>query len=169
MMTKTLKDYLTEQENKPTEKYISIIYDDETQEKLRKYCENNGFDLTKDFDGNEQSPEDFNFHTTIFYSVTKHVIDNTEKYFQDVKSVSPEKFELLGKDQDTPVIIVSGDDLKSIREHYEKEYDMDDEWDEWKPHISLTYSGKDFPDIENINLPDFSLTFKKLKIDDVKD
>lgn len=169
MMTKTLKDYLTEEENKPKRKYISIVYDEETQENLRNYCENNGFDLTVDHDGDEQSPEDFEFHTTVFCSTTEHVIENTEKYFQEEKSVNPEKFEMLGKENDIPVIKVSGDDLKSLREYYEKEYGMDDEWDEWKPHISLSYSKKNLPDIENINLPDFSLTFKKLKIDDIDD
>lgn len=169
MMNKTLKDYLTEEENKPKRKYISIVYDSETQEKLKKYCEENGFDLKVDHNGDEQSPDDFEFHTTIFYSTTEHVLENTENYFQEEKSVTPKKFEMLGIENNIPVIIVSSDDIKSLREYYEKEYGMDDEWDEWNPHISLIYSKENLPDIETIKLPDFSLKFKKLKIDDIKD
>lgn len=164
---KTLKDYLVEEENKQKEKYIAIEYNDETQDKLRNYCEQNGFDLTKTYSGNEQSPENFVFHTTIFYSITKHNIENTIKYFKESKAVTPVSFEMIGHESNIPVIRVMSDDLKSLRTHYETEYGMKDEWPEWKPHISLSYSRNNIPDTENIDLPDFPLYFNKLIIEDI--
>jgi tRNA A22 N-methylase len=47
-------------------KYISVIYDQSSQKKLRDWCIKNGFDLTKSYDEKDQNEKDFEFHTTIF-------------------------------------------------------------------------------------------------------
>jgi len=49
-----------------TTKYVSVIYNQDTQTKLRNWAKENGFDLNVDFDGKPQKPENFEFHTTIF-------------------------------------------------------------------------------------------------------
>lgn len=163
---KTLTNYLVEAELKS--KYVAIIYDADTQEKLRNYCDKNGFDLSKDYDGNEQNPEDWEFHTTIFYTTSKHDLENREIPVEGSKSVEPISFEMLGHNNDIPVIKVMSDDIKELRNFYENEYGMEDEWPDWKPHISLTYnySGTDISD--TIELPDFSLMFDKIVIKDGK-
>lgn len=162
---KSLKEYLNK--NLKT-KYVAVIYDDETQENLRNYCEKNGFDITVDYDGEPQNPEDFDFHSTIFFTTSKHDIKNGETTFDFPKSVNAIKFEFLGHNGDIPVIKVMSDDLQELLTYYETEYGMEDEWPEWKPHISLSYAGTNLPDIDNIELPDFPLTFQKLVIEDGK-
>lgn len=161
---KTLKNYLVESVEMKR-KYVSITYTPETQEKLRSYCDNNGFDLTVDFYGNEQLSTDFKFHTTIFYTTSKHSIENTTYTLEEPKTVEPVSFELLGAEKDIPVIKVMSDDIIELREFYKSEYGMEDEWPDWKPHISLTYTRTtEFP--ENIQLPDFSLMYDKISIED---
>ena len=46
---------------------------------------------------------------------------------------------------------------------------MQDAWPDYKPHISLSYSRENLPDIEHIPLPDFPLVFDKIKIADGSD
>lgn len=160
---KSLKEYLIETVEYKR-KYVAIVYDQETQDKLRTYCDKNAFDISQDYDGNYQDPEDFKFHTTIFYTTSKHNIENKEVTLEFPKSVEPISFEMLGHNKDVPVIKVMSDDISELRKYYETEYEMKDEWSDWKPHISLSYSSKDFP--ENIELPDFSLIYDKIVIED---
>jgi hypothetical protein len=160
---KSLKEYLIETVEYKR-KYVAIVYDQETQDKLRTYCYANGFDITQDYDGNYQNPEEFNFHTTIFYTTSKHNIENKEVTLEIPKSVEPISFEMLGHNKDIPVIKVMSDDIAELRKYYETEYGMKDEWPDWKPHLSLSYSGMEMPD--NIELPEFSLVYDKIVIDD---
>lgn len=166
---KTLKDYLREDKSLPeTKKYISIIYDDETQQKLRNYCIKNGFDLTTKYNGEKQNPEDFKFHTTIFYSTTNHQIKN-EISKHKPSEVYAKSFDLFGENKDVPVLKVESDALSELRSHFENEYNMEDEWPDFNPHVSLSYNRDNLPNMNGISLPDFTLVFDKLKIEDLDD
>lgn len=162
---KSLKDYLAEEELTSSRKYIAVYYDDETQQKLRDYCVKNGFDLTLD-DGEQQPIENFKFHTTIFYTVSEHKITNEIKTLEQ-KSAIAVGFDLLGENHDIPVLTIESSDILDIRKHFENKYNMKDEWPEYKPHVSLSYAKENLPDLTTILLPDFELTFDKLKIDDI--
>ena len=159
---KSLKEYIS-----TGRKYIAVVYDDESQKKLKEWAEDNGFNLAVNFDDSPQKPEDFEFHTTIFYS-TNEV--NLEDKIIDLPehSVSISGIENLGREHDVPVLIltVSGG-IREIREHY-MEYGLEDEWPFWKAHISLSYD-KQGLDISKMKLPDFKPTFNKLKIRTIKD
>ena len=162
---KTFKEYLREKELPEKSKFVAIIYDDQTQTKLKQFCEKHGFDITKNYEGEEISPSLFEFHTTIFFTTSKHRLENKE---QDItkNSVNPVNFEMLGENHDVPVLKISGEDIYKIREHFKEEYNMEDEWPDWKPHISLSYVRKKYPNIDEIPLPDFDLNFDKIVIRD---
>lgn len=148
-------------------KYVAVIYDDDSQKKLREWATDNGFDLTVKYDGDEQDPEDFDFHTTIFYSMNETNLRNgmtgetpTEVIITGIK--------FLGENEDIPVLSLSfSGGLKDIREYFER-LGLEDEWPTYKPHISLSYAKKQI-DISNIKLPGFRPKFNKIKIRDIKE
>lgn len=154
--------YITESMKK---KYVAVQYDEDTQVMLRNWCKKNGFNLTTKFDGTEQKEEDFDFHTTIFFTTSEHDMKNGVFDIDEPKKVTPVSFELLGEDHDIPVLKIDGDDLRSLRKKYE-DIGMKDQWPSWKPHISLSYDRQNVPDVRKIKMPAFPLTFDKLKIDD---
>jgi hypothetical protein len=164
---KTFKDYLAEAELPSTRKYVAVYYDSQTQTMLEEYCRQNGFDLTKSYSGEDGTPEEFRFHTTVFYTTTEHKIPDSEKPIEG--SVIPVGFELFGEDKNIPVLIVESDRLNEIRAEFEQRYRMKDEWPEYRPHISLSYAKDNIPDIHSVRLPDFELTFDTIKIESLKD
>jgi hypothetical protein len=152
-------------EKAPTKKYVAIQYDEATQRKLRKWAVDNGFDLTAKYDGSKQNPEDFDFHTTVFFTTTEHSIPNHLKTIAPGGSAKVVGFEMLGMNRDIPVLKVSSPMIDRLRKHYADAYGMKDAWPEYKPHVSLSYS-KNLPSTETIELPDFDLTFNTVKVDD---
>ena len=66
-------DYL----NQYKRKFVALSFSDSTVTSLRKYCEENGFDLSNRHDGTKQAPEAFKFHTTIFYTFISIYFVNT--------------------------------------------------------------------------------------------
>ncbi len=162
---KSLKEYINDIQSQAKSKYVAAIYDDETQQKLREYCIKHGFDLTKSYSGKEQKPEDFEFHSTIFYTKSTHIISNGIQQKEKME-VTPTEITYLGENYDIPVLKIKSDSLLWFRKHYEEEYNMEDYWDSYKPHISLSYNREIHPDPDKIPLPDFPLYFDKIKIDD---
>lgn len=158
---KTLKEFMAKR------KYVAVVYDDISQKKLRKWATDNGFDLTTKFDGEKQEPEDFDFHTTIFYSTNEANLRHgilketpTEVIITGIK--------FLGENKDIPVLSLSlSGGLKDIREHFEG-LGLEDEWPTYKPHISLSYAKKQI-DVSNIKIPDFRPKFDKIKIRDIEE
>ena len=164
-MMKSFSEFIIEQ---LTTKYIAVQYDEATQKKLREWAKSNGFDLTVNYDGTSQPEEDFDFHTTIFFTTTKHDLKNETKKLVSPGQAKVVDIMMLGVNNDIPVLKIESSDILDIRKQYEEQYGMKDAWPEYKPHVSLSYS-KDTPDVSSITLPDFTLTFDKLKIDDAED
>lgn len=157
----SLADFLSKKR-----KYIAAIYNDETQENLRKWCKENGFDLTKKYKGEDQPEEDFRFHTTIIYSESIHKMDNGTVEL-DTFQVRPFEFALLGEDKDIPVIKVDGHSLYKIRSYYIDQYEMWDKWPTYLPHISVSYVRNPDYDLK-LKLPKFKLWADKITIEDVE-
>jgi hypothetical protein len=157
-----------EHKSKSQKKYISIQYDEDTQLKLRKWCEKNGFDLTVGYDGEKQNASDFDFHTTIFFSTSMHDITNGSIKIKN-STAKITGIELLGENHDIPVFKIESETINNIRSHYKTVYNMKDAWPSYKPHISLSYNKEQIPDISKIKLPKFTLYFSELKIDEAKD
>jgi len=147
-------------------KYIAVQYSAETQRKMRDWCKVNGFPLIVGFGGETQDESDFDFHTTIFFSTSKHVIANqTMKTVPQI--VRPVGFELLGPENDIPVLKVESEGIAFLRKTYETKFNMKDAWPEYKPHISLSYArSKDYQVAE---LPSFDLIYDEIKIATAKE
>lgn len=159
-------NYLIEQTAK--KKYVAVQYDNETQRKLRAWAKENGFDLTVNYDGGPQEEEDFDFHTTIFYSETKHDMDNTGIALVPAGDAKVVDIMMLGVYNDIPVLKIESSAIQSIRKYFEDEFGMKDKWPEYKPHVSISYS-KNLPDMTKVKLPTFPLKFNRIEINDAKE
>ena len=148
-----------------TSKYVAVQYDEATQKKLRDWAKKNGFDLTVNYDGTPQQEEDFDFHTTIFFTTTKHDVENETKKLVSPGQAKVVDIMMLGVNNDIPVLKIESSDILDIRKQYEEQYGMKDAWPEYKPHVSLSYS-TDIPNTTGIKLPKFELRFDQVKIDD---
>jgi hypothetical protein len=145
-------------------KYVAVVYDEETQAKLRDWCMENGFDLSKSYGGMDQNPDEFEFHTTVFYSENEVAMKN-EILPLTRGEAFPSKFKLLGENNDIPVLLISSADLNDIRDEYERK-GLKDKWPDYLPHISLSYVRKDY-DLSGLKLPEFRMKFGELKIADI--
>lgn len=152
-------------EKAPTKKYVAVQYDEATQCKLKAWAEDNGFDLTTKYDGTKQDAEDFDFHTTIFFTTTEHDIPNHIKTIAPGGSAKVVDITMLGVNNDIPVLKIESPSVLRIRSHYAETYGMKDVWTNYIPHVSLSYS-KDLPDMKKVKLPTFELTFNQIKVDD---
>lgn len=160
-----MKSFRTFVEEKTlSRKYVAVVYDDETQAKLRDWCKENGFDLSKNYNGNDQDSSEFEFHTTVFYSENEVAMKN-EVFPLTYGEAFPIKFKLLGENKDIPVLLVSSSDLNDIRDEFERK-GLKDKWPDFLPHISLSYVRKDY-DLSGIKLPEFRMKFGELKIEDI--
>lgn len=143
-------------------KYVAAIYDEPTQERLREFCLRYGFDITHDYNGEEIPPEQFVFHTTIFFTTSQHKMSNAVLPFRT--PVIPIGFELLGKEHDVPVFRVESENIRNLRNSFADVYGMQDEWPDFKPHLSLSY--KYTGDGNFRILPDFPLMTDRIVIKD---
>ncbi len=158
---KTFKDFTK------THKYISVVYDQESQKKLREWAEDNGFDLSVSYSGESQDPKDFDFHTTIFYSTNKVNLRN-----QNIKKAPVEVtitgIKFLGENEDIPVLTISNSDaIKKLREYYE-DLGLEDKWPSYQPHITLSYA-KQKIDIEDLDLPKFKPKYNRIIVTNLED
>jgi 2'-5' RNA ligase len=156
---KTLKEFMS------NKKYISAEYDVESQQKLRAWCVRNGFDLSVTYSGNPQKVEEFDFHSTIFYSNNDTIIKNGVVRINPIE-VSIDSIALFGDDNDIPVFVISSADILNIRKSY-ADMGVEDDWGgAYTPHISLSYD-REFRDVSNLELPNFKPKFDKIIIKDI--
>ena len=158
---KTLKEFMAKR------KYVSVQYDKESQDKLRDWAKKNGFNLSVKFNGEEQDPKEFDFHTTVFYSTNEVNLKNkTIKLSPTEVTISKIKF--LGDDQDIPVLAIEATSgIKELRKHFE-DLGLEDKWPSYQPHISLSYA-KEQRDVSDVKLPDFKPKYDTLIIEDIED
>lgn len=148
-------------------KYISVQYDKESQNKLRDWAIKNGFNLSVKFNGTEQDPKEFDFHTTVFYSINESNLQN-KKVKVAPTEVTITKIKFLGENQDIPVLAIEPNNgIKELREYFES-LGLEDQWPSYQPHISLSYA-KEQKDVSDIILPDFKPKFDRLTIEDIED
>ena len=159
-MMKTLKEFFKKR------KYVAVIYNEESQKLLREWCNDNGFDLTRTYGGDIQDETDFDFHTTIFYTTNEVYLRNEAYPIQPPEKVSITGIKMLGENKDIPVLSVSSKGIDNLRKYYEG-LGLEDQWDEYIPHISVSYVRKKV-DTSNITLPDFDVYFDKVVVKDAK-
>ena len=145
-------------------KYVAVQYDQKSQELLRKWCKKNGFDLTYKYSGARQKEEDFDFHTTIFYTNNEVYLRNENHPINSPGKVKITGIKMLGFNNDIPVFTIESEDIANLRSYYEG-LGLEDQWDEYIPHISVCYDRKPV-DINNIKIPDFDLYFDEVVVED---
>ena len=155
-----------EEELYKREKYICVVYDNNTQRLLNDWCEANGITHDKSYSGkNRYGP--FKFHTTIFYSSTKHDLQNRD--IPTTGTVTVKGLELMGEENDILTLKVDSPDIQKIRSQYEG-IGMKDTWPEYKPHVSLSYDRiKNPKKLQSLIKPMFDLKFDTIQISDIDD
>lgn len=149
-------------------KYVAVIYDKPTQQNLREWATTNGFDLGYGYSGEPIDPNQYEFHTTVFYTNNPH--EQTDPYpgykLIEKGQSFPTQFHLLGENQDVPVIKVEPTGmLATLRQKYER-MGYKEKWDSYIPHISISYARKPV-DFSKMQLPTFPLMFDYVKAEDV--
>lgn len=143
---------------------VTLRADWETQDKLRQWAQQQGFDLGWSYSGWPQHSSNFDFHVTIVASANKVAIDDGVRMIDPI-TVTPVGYEVMGKG--TPTIRVEADTkMRAIREFFVSTFAIDPTYADWKPHISLSYKWDGQPDIVKITpaLPDFPLRFDLLMV-----
>lgn len=141
-------------------KYIEVSYSPVTQGYLREYCERNGFDLSIRFDGSKQDPEDFDFHSTIWFTTSEHRLKNGS--FDVFVAAKAKNFALFGEQKNILVLEIESEGLNNIRDMYGREHKMTDQFPEYRPHVTVCYDWKG--DIPDVPLPEEELYADRLNI-----
>jgi hypothetical protein len=153
--------------DKAVKKYIEIQYSPTAQGYLREYCIDNDFNLSTRFNGDDQPVQAFDFHSTVWFTTNSVVMSN---YSQDVEinDIEPKGFALFGPDENILVLEIDSAEIRSIRDTLGEQYGLEDEWPEYRPHITLSYAfaGDAIP---TVSMPDGEMiTGDELHVKDQK-
>lgn len=143
-----------------------IYASDKTQSSMRSWCKAQGFNISKSYSGKDIKPEDFDFHITIVASKNPVFVPITQHQIQPIK-LKPYGFEALGVEQKVPTIrFEPSTPLKILREFYIKTYGIQPTFENFKPHMTVSYSWKGRPKLDKVSLPTFPLIFDQLIVKD---
>ncbi len=131
-------------------KYVCVRFDEHTNNNLRAFALENGFD----------TPSDFDFHTTIFYTDNEILMEDQEIDIREENNIIG--MELFGMENDIPVLTL-GNGFSSIREKFEKAGFRESR--DYRPHISLTYNWSGKPDVNKVDVPKFKIIATKLIVE----
>lgn len=155
----------------PKRKYICAKLSQESSQRLDQWLSDQGIERTLNYNGLPLLGP-FDFHITLFHSVNRVVLGNSDQLldasrFSDGIKVTPVDFQMLGYEGDIPVLIVEPSILETIRSTIQQMTGIYDAWDEWKPHISLSYD-KNVAELPS-ELPTFDLVCDRLVISDIEE
>ncbi len=54
--------------------------------------------------------------------------------------------------------------MMSFTEFIKEKKGFEDQWPEYKPHISLSYAKDSLPDIKKVKLPEFEISYETWKV-----
>lgn len=142
--------------------FVCVYFDAQTNKKLMAYAKQHGFDITQSYSGENIRPEDFDFHTTIYYTCSFHDPYNETKNISF--NIDVLNLDKLGEKHDIPVLKVKSAELQKYYKEFGKK-GFRSTWPTFKPHITLSYKDNN---IKNIPLPDFKITAKRLVVKPVE-
>lgn len=160
---------VSEPTNTTSRKVVVLHADAATQERLRDWAQMVGFDLGWNYDGWPIAKEDFLFHVTLLAS--KNDLDIPEGW-RSVGPIAlrPVGFEVLGVDRQIPTLRIEADEtLSAMRQFFIDEYGAEPTFDEFKPHVSLSYRWDGSPDVEKMDPPTGWLVFDALRVAAIDD
>ena len=148
-------------------KFIALEVEEKSQRKLRQWCNDNNLNISKNYAQENIDPKDFYFHITLFYSNNKKYVQNGAFNIEPIK-LTFSGIELLGPEHNIPTMLVHvTDELKNLRTVYEAA-GLKDDWPEWKPHLTISYSWAGKPEIKTIDLPDFDVIVNRIIVKNQK-
>ena len=151
MLEKMLKEIL----KKVDGVYIEAEVDEKSSKKIKEYCDKNNIKTNDDY------------HCTIIYS---------KKEFQNLNNIKIPKGNIKGKvidiirfdnkDEDIYALAfkLKSKDLENLHNFYMKEYDFIYDFDEYIPHITLSYKAKNI-DPNSLEVPNFEISFDKINVE----
>jgi hypothetical protein len=143
----------------------------ETQEALREWAKQYGFDLGWDYSGWPQASSWFDFHVTVVASANDVKIPDEVRAI-DPLTLNPTGYEVLGVDRKVPALTLEPNaTLAAIRDFFIKTYGITPTFADFKPHISLSYKWDGSPDIKTSApaFPSFPLVFDLLMVATIDD
>lgn len=137
----------------------------DTQEKLREWSKQMGFDLAWSYSGWPQSSWDFDFHVTVVASSNEVRIPDGARMI-DPLTIDVAGYAVLGVDRSIPTLkLEANKTLSAIREFFISTYGVKPTFEDFKPHVSLSYKWDGEPPVEEFSpLPPFPLVFDVLMV-----
>jgi 2'-5' RNA ligase len=129
--------------------------------------------LTKSYSGGEISPEEFDFHTTMFYSVEPPTspIPNGHSKVRPL-TLTVKGIDLFGPNKNIPVLVMEPSaELLEVRKYIAEKHGLFDSWPEYKPHltISYNYTGGPIPMDVVQDIIDTPVQYDTLVVSDIKE
>lgn len=146
-------------------KVVMLQASGETDRALRAWAEGLGFDLTASHGGRDVDPADFDFHVTLIATATRITLPTGEHEIAPF-AVAPLSFGVLGRDEETPVLMLEASRLSDLRRFYVQAYGAVPTFEDFKPHVSLSYAWSGEPALDGLSLPDFPLVFDRIVVDE---
>lgn len=144
-------------------KYVEIVCDKETQERLTNWCLDLGYNLAMTYDGAEVEISKFNFHTTIMYSSNIFNLKNESKKIFPIRARAID-IQMLGPMSNIPALIVKSPRISALNWKY-RCMGLIPTYPVFLPHISVSYDPESPVYREKI-VPDFDLVYDRLNIAD---
>lgn len=146
-------------------KIVMLNTSRETGRNLREWAEGLGFNLTRTHGGRDIDAADFDFHTTLIATATRITLPTGEHEIAPF-AVAPMSFGVLGKDDGVPVLNLDAGRLADLRRFYVQAYGAIPTFEDFKPHVSLSYAWSGAPALDGLSLPDFPLVFDRIIVDE---
>ncbi len=147
---KPFREWLREKESKDKGIYVGVRYTMAVDEDISIFCQENNIP--------NPIPEK-EIHSTLIYS-TKYDNIVINDVGEDLGNAEPKKFHIF-ETQDNKralVLLIKSEYLTSRHKELMKKYDLTYDFDEYIPHITLSYDIEDF-DISKLNVKDLPTNF----------
>ncbi len=147
-------------------------FNEETNRNLRHSAEKAGFNLSRNFSGEVQDPANFDFHITVFATKEEnHTFKSLPKVLllKNPITIIPKTTGTIGIDNLTPCIFCEEHPrLLKMRNIFE-DFGYTFTFDDWKPHISLSYN-TEWDDLNaRLFIPEFPLIVDRIKLKEFHD
>lgn len=142
-------------------KYISVVYSQETQENIRNWAIDHGFDVKKSYSGRVLD-EPMVYHSTVMYSTNTSRLE-AQSYPMPSYKVMPTGMAWYAPN--APVIEINSPELSQLHLFWHN-FGLRHTYPDFKPHISIAYDANGTLPTE---LPTFDLIFDQVVIEEIKE
>jgi len=148
-----LQEILEKIKNYENGVYIEMEVNADSKLLIKKYCEENNI------------PTNSDYHCTLIYSKKpfKGIIEipNLSVVTKPIKLV---RFDNEDEGIYALALKLDSEELKELHKFLMKKYNFKYDYDEYIPHITLSYKAKDI-DIKNLPLPNFEIVLDKINVE----